>query len=80
MSFSCYYSNNSKCIDIKVEISSKHNSIDILLMVIKSAVFVWHFGQHAQLNTTCGFGFEFGYSVWKLPVANRSNYYSQQQY
>ena len=37
----------------------KDNSIDILLMVTKSAVFVWHLYQHVNLNTTrelCVFG------------------------
>ena len=31
----------------------KHNFIEILLMVMKSAIFVRHFGRHAILNTTC---------------------------
>ena len=29
-----------------------NNSIDILLMVMKSAIFVWYLGQHVKLNTT----------------------------
>ena len=32
----------------------KHNSTDILLMIMKSAIFVWYLGQHFKLNTICG--------------------------
>ena len=32
----------------------KHSSLDILLMVMKSAIFVWHLGQCVKLNTTRG--------------------------
>ena len=31
----------------------KDNYIDIILMVMKSAIFVWYLGQQLKLNTTC---------------------------
>ena len=50
---STWYSNNSKYIDIKIEMQWKHNSVDIPLIIIRSAIFVWHLGQQVKLNTTC---------------------------
>ena len=44
------YSNNSKYIDIKIEVPSNHDFIDILVMIMKSGNFVCHVKYHM----TCG--------------------------
>ena len=59
---------------LKFEIAGKHDSIDILFMVMNSAIFVWHLGQHVRLNTTCGYSVKCSLSIFHNPETYTNGY------